>query len=207
MKKLLLFIVLLAIIGTAGYYGFEWYKGKQEIKIAKLEDKIHFLKEETVPIRFKVLEKDTAKITFLIKFYDQDSEDAFNIDTITMAGQELSFDFYVVPVEDSTGREVKIAFPVKIFTNKIAAKDGRVLFQYYDDEGFPQVFANASADSAYVNRMSELFSKIKNGDTESIEGIFGSMVQDIQQLNEFAEGKIYEIIIHTKGGIEIKEFI
>jgi len=206
MKKLIIFVLIAGIIGTAGYYGFEWYKGQQEVKIAKLEEKIHFLKDETVPIRFKVLEKDTSSIKFVMKFYEQDSEEAFNQDTVTLEGQELSFDFYVVPVKDTSGREVKIAFPVKIFTNKIAAKDGKLLFNYYDDHGFPQVFGSTAADTSYVNRMSELFFKIKAGDTEDIEGIFGSMVQDIQHLNEFAVGHKYEIIIHTKGGIEIKEF-
>ena len=33
------------------------------------------------------------------------------------------------------------------------------------------------------------------------------MVQDIQQLNEFAVDHKYEIVVHTKGGIEIKEFM
>ncbi|NPA45349.1 MAG: hypothetical protein GXO49_07435, partial [Chlorobi bacterium] len=71
--------------------------------------------------------------------------------------------------------------------------------------GFPQVFNNAEADTSYLNRMTELFSKIKKGETEEIEGIYGSMVQDIQKLNEFQENHVYQIIIHSKGGIKIKE--
>jgi hypothetical protein len=207
MKKLLITVLILGIVGTGAYYAFKYFVKEQEKTIAKLEEKIHFLKEETVPVKFRIIEKDTANITFVIKFYDQDNADAFNSDTLTLPGQELSFDFYVVPVKDTSGREVKIAFPYKIFTNSMPAKDGKLLFNYYDDQGFPQVFNNAKADTAYINRMSELFEKVKNGKTEEIEGIFGSMVQDIQKLNEFEENKTYKIVIHTKGGIEILENI
>ena len=205
MKKLIIIIIIIGALGAGVYYGINWYLGQQEQEIATLEDKIHFLKEETVPVRFKILEKDSENIKFLIKFYEQDNDEAFNSDTITLPGQELSFDFYVIPVKDTAGRVVKIAFPYKIFTNTMPAKDGILLFNYYDDEGFPQVFNSAEADTAYVNRMSELFTKIKDGNTEEIEGIYGSMVQDIQKLNEFMENHVYQIIIHTKGGIEIQE--
>ncbi len=159
-----------------------------------------FLKKETVPIRFKILKKDTAEIKFVIKFYDQDYVE-FNTDTITLQGQELSFDFNVVPVT----KNLNIAFPTKIFTNKIPAKEGILLFKYYDDKGFPQTMSINGADSAYINRMTELFAKIKSGNTENIQGIYGSMVQDIAKLNEFEVNHIYKIIIHTKGGIEVTE--
>jgi len=206
MKKIIITIIIVGALGTGGYYGFNWYIGQQEKEIAKLEDKIHFLKEETVPVRFKILEKDSSTIKFLLKFYEQDAEEAFIADTITLPGQELSFDFYVVPVKDKkNNREVKVAFPYKIFTNSMPAKDGKLLFDYYDEHGFPQVFNNTEADTSYMNRMSELFAKIKAGNTEEIEGIYGSMVQDIQKLNEFAVNHVYQIIIHTKGGIEIQE--
>jgi len=206
MKKLIIVILVLAVLGGAAYYGSDYILGEQEKTISKLEDKIHFLKEETVPLRFKILEKDSANIKVLIKFYEQDAEDAFISDTILLEGQELSFDFYVVPIKDTkNNKEVKLAFPYKIFTNKMPAKDGKLLFSYYDEHGFPQVFNNAEADTSYLNRMTELFSKIKKGETEEIEGIYGSMVQDIQKLNEFQENHVYQIIIHSKGGIEIKE--
>jgi len=188
------------------YYGSDYILGKQEKNIAKLEDKIHFLKEETVPLRFKILEKDSASIKFLIKFYEQDAEEAFISDTISLKGQELSFDFYIIPIKDiKNNKEVKVAFPYKIFTNKMPAKDGVLLFKYYDEHGFPQIFNNAKADTSYVNRMTELFSKIKVEKVEDIEGIYGSMVQDIKKLNEFAKNHVYQIVIHSKGGIEIKE--
>jgi len=202
MKKLIVILLILGIVGIVGYIGCNY----QEKEITKLEDKIHFLKEETVPLRFKIIEKDSLHIKILIKFYEQDAKEAFISDTISLVGQELSFDFYIVPVKDlKNNREVKVAFPYKIFTNKMSAKDGILLFKYYDEHGFPQVFNNEKADTVYMNRMIELFTKIKVGKTEDIEGIYGSMVQDIQKLNEFSVNHVYQIIIHSKGGIEIKE--
>jgi hypothetical protein len=205
MKKLIVTVLIIGIIGVGGYYIFKFYKGHQEKQIAKLEQKIHFLKAETTPIRFLILEKDTGSIKFVIKFLDQDNLE-FIKDTITLKGQELSFDFYVVPVKDSLNREVKVAFPYKLFTNKIAPENGLSLFNYYDDEGFPQVFFSKNVDDDYIRLMTELFTKVKNKDTEDIKGVFGSMVQDIQFQNEFMPGNAYEIIVHTKGGIEIKNF-
>ncbi len=198
--KIIIIVFILAVIAAAMLFGLDFLNRKQERKIAQLQDKIMFLKKETVPVRFKILEKDTAEIRFIIKFYDQDSVE-FNADTITLQGQELSFDFNVVPVT----KNLSIAFPTKIFTNKIPAKKGISLFKYYDDEGFPQTMSINGADSAYINRMTELFAKIKSGNTENVQGIYGSMVQDIAKLNEFEVNHIYKIIIHTKGGIEVTE--
>lgn len=206
MKKLIIVILVLAILGGAAYYGSDYILKKQEKIIAKLEDKIHFLKDETVPLRFKVLEKDSSNIKILLKFYEQDAKEAFISDTLSFTGQELSFDFFIVPIKDAkNNKEVKLVFPYKIFTNKIPAKNGTLLFKYYDEHGFPQVFNNAQADTSYINRMTELFTKIKEDKKEDIEGIYGSMVQDIKKLNEFEQNHVYQIIIHSKGGIEIKE--
>ncbi len=200
--KILIGILIIGVIAAAGYFGFDYLTKKQEKKIAKLEDKIDFLKSETIPMRFKILKKDTANITFAVKFYDQDSIE-FTADTISLLGQELSFDFNIVPIK----KDFNIAFPVKIFTNKMPAKEGVKLFDYYDDHGFPQTMTINGADEEYINLMTELFGKIKDGKTEDIKGIYGSMVQDIAKLNEFQVNHIYKIVIHTKGGIEVVEDI
>ena len=200
--KILTGLLIIGAIAAAGYYGFNYLTKQQEKKIAKLEDKINFLKKEIVPIRFKILEKDTAQISFAVKFYDQDSLEFYS-DTLTLQGQELSFDFTVVPIK----KDYNIAFPVKIFTNKIPAKDGISLFDYYDDHGFPQTMSTNSADDDYIKLMTELFNKIKEGKTEDIKNIYGSMVQDIAKLNEFQVNHVYKILIHTKGGIEVTEDI
>ncbi len=198
--KILLGIVVVGIIAAVAYFGFDYLTEKQEKQIVQLKDKINFLKTETIPIRFKILEKDTANIKFAIKFYDQDSVE-FTADTISLRGQELSFDFTVVPIKEAQN----IAFPVKMFTNSIPAKQGISLFKYYDDHGFPQTMGINGADDAYMDLLSTLFEKIKAGDTEDVEGIYGSMVQDIAKLNEFKVNHVYKIVVHTKGGIEVLE--
>ncbi len=200
--KILIIILIIGVIAAATYYGKDYLIPQQEKKIAKLEDKVNFLKKETVPMRFKILKKDTTDISFAVKFYDQDSVE-FTSDTISLQGQELSFDFNVVPIK----KDYNIAFPVKIFTNKIPAKNGLSLFKYYDDHGFPQTMTTNGGDEEYIDLMTELFGKIKEGKTEDIKGIYGSMVQDIAKLNEFQVNHIYKIVIHTKGGIEVTEDI
>lgn len=199
MKKIRVIIVIVlliaAVVVSVWYFGIGW----QKEKITKLEEKISLLKEETVPIRFKILEKDSNNIKVAIKFYDLDGNSVQRFEEV-LKGNELSFDFYVVPVSDKF-----IAFPYKIFTNKIAPKNGKELFKYYDNEGFPQVFYTQGMDVGLKKGLSDLFLKVKNKEIDSIDGIYGSMVQDVKELSSFKTRIIYKIVTHTKGGIEIIE--
>lgn len=98
-----------------------------------------------------------------------------------------------------------MAFPYKIFTDKIAAENGELLYDLYDKNGFPQIFNSAEIDEDTKETLADIFELLKTNQTEELEGIFGSMVQDVKKYNEFIERQIYKIVIHTKGGIEIIE--
>jgi hypothetical protein len=119
MKKLFVFIIILGVIGAL-IYGFFMLTEKQEEKIKMLESKISLLKETHIPIRFKILEKTPDSIKLAAKFYNADNKEIEHLDT-TLLGQELSFDFYVVPVKDRY-----LSYPFKIFSNQVAAANGIV---------------------------------------------------------------------------------
>ena len=87
--------------------------------------------------------------------------------------------------------------------NKIAPEYGENIFKFYDKNGFPQIFNSQNMDSDVKQGLQELFFKLKNKNIEELEGLFGSGIQDIQNINEFEKDNIYKIITHTKGGIEI----
>ena len=143
-----------------------------------------------------------------MKFYDLDRRVIFYYDEdgnkqdkvrIKLPGQELSFDFIVVPIG---GRFV--AFPYKVFTDAIAPQNGIVLFKYYDINDFPQIYYSENSSPAFNAGIKALFKKIKKGEIEDIKGIYGSVVQDLAGIKQFEVGKIYRIVIHpAKGGIEI----
>lgn len=198
MKILKFLVVLLIIIGLAAFGYFGCIK-KQNEKIKLLEDKIALLKAEHIPIRFKIDEKTADSITLAIKFYNADNKEINKIKT-TIAGQELSFDFYVLPVNDRY-----VAFPSKIFSNVIAASKGISLYNFYDNKGFPEVFDSESVDPDVYEGLKEVFQQLKNGQMDSIDNYFGNMVHDIKDFKSFLPGTVYSIVTHTKGGIEIVE--
>ncbi len=199
-KNKIKFIVLFWIVVISVItYGLYYFTTLQVSKIERLEKKIAQLKEVSTPIKFKILDKQEGKIHFAIKFFDADGN-VVNREELIMEGEELSFDFYVIPIN-----ERYIAFPNKIFTNKIAPKKGTELFDLYDNNGFPQIFYSKNIDNDIKHGLKELFTQLKTDNIVDLQGVFGSGIQDIKGINEFEKDNIYSIVIHTKGGIEIIE--
>ncbi len=172
---------------------------EQKKQIKKLEDNISLLKEETTPIRFKILEKTKDSISLLVKFYNSDKKE-INSFKKTLNGQELSIDFYMVPVKDRF-----VAFPSKIFTDRIPADAGISLYEYYNNEGYPEIFYTKGIDKDLYKGLKDIYQKVKTGQVDTISDHFGNMVHDIQKIKSFLPENVYSIVTHTKGGIEIIE--
>jgi len=197
--KIIKTIIILAIIGASLFFGYSTCIENQKEKIKKLEEKIALLKEEHIPMRFKISEKTADSIQLVVKFYNADNKELNKLET-RIAGQELSFDFDVVPVNGKY-----VAFPSKLFSNVIAAADGIKLYSFYDKDGFPQVFESDSLDNDLKLGLQDLFQQIKTGQTDSINQHFGNMVHDIKDIKSFMPDMVYSIVCRTKGGIEIIE--
>jgi hypothetical protein len=198
MKKLFVLLLILGIF-AALFFGYFKCVERQEQKIKILESKLSLLKETQTPIRFKILQKTADSIKLSAKFYNADDKEINKIET-TIAGQELSFDFYVVPVKDRY-----LAFPYKIFSNRVAPANGIELYNLYDKEGFPGVFIAKEIDPDLKEGLKEVFNKVKTGQIDSLRSYFGNMVHDIEKFKSFAPKTVYSIVTHTKGGIEIIE--
>jgi hypothetical protein len=171
----------------------------QKKQIKHLEDNIALLQEETTPIRFKILEKTQDSITLVVKFYNADKKE-INSMKQKLNGQELSFDFYMVSVKDKY-----IAFPSKIFTDRIPADDGIVLYNYYDKDGYPEIFYKKDINKDLYKGLKDVYQEVKNGQLDSLNNHFGNMVHDIKKFKSFLPENVYSIVVHTKGGIEIIE--
>lgn len=171
----------------------------QREKIALLEEKIELFKTTNTPIRFKITEKKNGKIKVAIKFYDTEGTD-FRRTEMTLKGNELSFDFLVFSVKDK-----HLAFPYKVYTDEIAPDKGEDLTEFYDKKDFPQIFYFKGIDEELQEGMSSVFEKIKTNDISSDDKYFGNMVHDISELKSYRVDRIYKIITHIKGGIEVVE--
>lgn len=172
---------------------------EQEKKIKQLEDNIAQLKEQNTPLKFKIIEKTNDSISLVVKFYNADNKELNKLEQ-KLGGQELSFDFYVVPVKDRY-----VAFPSKIFTDKMAADDGIVLYEYYNQNDFPAIFNSKDINPDLYEGLKDVYRKVKAGQLDSLNEHFGNMVHDIKEFKSFLPENVYSVVTHTKGGIEIIE--
>ena len=198
--KIWAIIVAVILVGAGVVYFLFLGTKSQEQKIKELEKEISFLKEELVPVRYKIISQQNDEIEVSVKFYDLDGNKIKN-QRFKMAGTVVSFDFYVVKMNDRY-----IAFPYKIFTDKIEPENGIFLYENYEKEGFPMIFYSKNSPKLFSEGIEALYQKIKDEDIDNIENIFGNMVQNAPQtMINGAEGSIYKIVVHTKGGIELIE--
>lgn len=199
MKSKKPFAILIAfVIVVQAVFFISKAVNKQENKLKDLEQEIEFLKEEQVPIRYKIISQKENEIEVSVKFYDLDGNE-INKQRFTLEGTVASFDFYVVKMTNKY-----IAFPSKLFSDKIKPQDAISLFEYYEKSNFPMIFNSKNSSDLFKIGIENLFAQIKSGNLEEIENVFGNMVQNaLQTMQNGVEGNVYKIVVHTKGGIEI----
>lgn len=189
---LITILVLAAVVG-----GISLYMKAQQEKLVQLKANIAQLKEEHVPMRFKVVGREDGQLMAKVKLYDMDGHEIGAADS-TLQGESLFLDFVTVPLERKY-----LAFPQTIFTDAVPAQEGMNLFPLYDRNGFPEVFATDGINDALKKDLSELFLKVKQGN--AVNGSFGSAVHDIKEFKTFDEDVVYRVIARLKGGLEIVE--
>jgi len=200
MKKFIILSFILLAIGALAFYIYISVDTRsQREKIVELEKSIAKLKEEMIPLRFKVLDNSDGKIKVALKLYDCSGNVIKKIEH-ELEGQELCFDFYTILVKDKY-----IAFPNKLYTNKIPPANGISLVNEYDNEGFPQIFYSDDLTPDLREGLTILFDKVKKGKTDSIQTMFGNMVHDFKQFGAFVPKQVYKITSHSKGGLEVVE--
>jgi hypothetical protein len=169
----------------------------QRAEIQRLDATIALLKSERVPLKFSVVERRDGAIRARCKFYDPDGNEKAVLES-RWVGKELNVDFISVPY-----RGAFIAFPYRIFTDAIPAKNGTFLPPLYDVGGFPSIMGvlNSTTVREEIRR---IFKRIVDGE-ELPEGTFGNAVHDIAQLRSFEIGIVYRVVVRSRGGIEIME--
>jgi hypothetical protein len=189
------FIALSAVLIAFG--GLSFFVILQKARLSGLESSISSMKEESVPLRFQVMARSGGGIEVKFKFYDEDGK-VISVVEHSMAGESLFLDFSTIPVG---GRF--IAFPKAAFTESIPAEKGISLLEYYDKDGFPQIFASKALDRKTKDGLSALYLQLKLGRQPG--GSFGNAVHDIKEIKEFRIGTVYRAVARKKGGIEIVE--
>jgi len=195
-------VLIFIVLGASIVVYFMFLKTESQLeKIQKLNDEIVCLKSEYQPIRYKVTSRKDGETTVLVKFYNLDGVEV-NKQEYTLQGSIVSFDFYVIEFTNGF-----VAFPSKIFTDEIDAASGTELYHYYEKDGYPSIYFSDDATKTFNVGITALYNKIKTGDIDDIENIFGSLVQNnVANVIDNRDVDIWQkIIVHTAGGIEIIE--
>jgi hypothetical protein len=198
-------IILLAL--AASFFWFRYSAASQKERIAYLENLSTRLRSETVPIKFMVLSREGGEIRARLKLYDLSGRELAVLEK-SWPGSELSIDMLLVPL----GREkLWLAFPYRIFTDKLSAALGTLLFDSYDRGGFPQVLGGVEWSARERATIAAIFSSVRKSAsagapaTEAAPGAFGSAVHELARLSRFEVGIVYKVVCRAKGGVEIAE--
>ncbi len=166
-------------------------------KLDRLSEAIAELEEETIPLKFKVLDRGAEGLRVRIKFLDRDGASAGEAEAV-LAGKSLYLDFTVVMKDGAY-----VAFPAAIFTDEVPAARGKRLFPAYDVGGYPAIFRKKGMDARDFRSFAALFLSLKLGRREG-DG-FGSAVHDVAEIGSFKPGIVYKVVSRKKGGIEVME--
>ena len=196
MKKVLFIIFILVITGCVVFFIIT---SGQKQETIRLEETIEFLKEETIPIKFKINSRTDSSLAVAIKFFDPDNKE-INKTEITLKGKELSFDFITIQAGDSY-----LSFPYKVFTDEIPPINGKKLTSFYERDQAPAVFVYDGIHKDLLTQLKLLFRDVKNDNIGNLEHYFGNLVHDIEKVSSFKTGIVYKIVVHVKGGIEVME--
>ena len=201
-KKIVIFLAVLGITG-AGVYYYPALIDYQKSRIESLQNEISALKEEIIPVRFKITEKTESSVTVEIRFYDVSGKEVA-ARNLKMNGTELTFDFRVVKLKNNKSSDTYLFFPEKVFTDRIPPAEGRIISGEYNTNNFPAIYEDGGFSENDRNIVSDLYNVILNNEPVIIEH-FGSAVHDLKTINELKTGFVYKIACHqSSGGVEIE---
>jgi len=131
----------------------------------KLKQKIHLLKAETIPLRFKIISKQDGKMLIAAKFFNLDGMDAGRFETNYKDG-EIKFHYVKINIE---GRNIFLPEEMETSTGKIA------LEKYYFKDDFPQTYTSRLIDTVLKKELEYMFKILKKEKTEVFEKYYGQI--------------------------------
>ncbi len=192
--KALLIVFIAAAIVSGSLFGV---KSLQNRRMRALESGIAALQSETVPLRFMVLAREDDSVTVRVRLYDLGGTEIGFMET-NLPGRQVFFDFIAMPYNKTW-----LAFPYRIFTEKVPPAEGVDLSMLVAPEGMPLTYRGGPLDRRALEKLGELHASMVRGDVP--KGSFGNAVHDVAELASFSLETVYKIVVRTKGGIEILE--
>jgi hypothetical protein len=181
----------------------------QKQRLAAKERQLRELQEVFVPMRFRLVERTDTSLTVEIRFYSLFIDNFEDVDmevlaqgkevappqTITLSGEELFIDSVKIPNETRLpfAPEAVWVFPYRVFSDLIAPDDALPIYQWYDDAGFPAIYASLELEAADRKTLSDVYAGITDADT-------GNALHDMRKAARFRLGAWYDLAVHIKKG-------
>ncbi len=206
-------LLVLASFAAGGYFWFQYSAASQKQKITRLEELSARLRSETVPLKFMVLSRDGGEIRARIRMYDLSGREIAVLER-SWPGSELYIDILLLPFRsENVGVKADswLALPYRIFTDRLAASSGSVLFEAYDRGGFPEVLGGIGLSPGERADIVSSFASARESAaggspaTAAAKGAFGSAVHEVSELSRLEPGIVYKVVCRIKGGVEIME--
>lgn len=206
-------IIIVASFAVGGYLWVNDMTRLQNRHIAYLEGLSERLRSETAPVKFMIESREGGQVKAKLKLYDLSGREISSLER-SWQGSELYIDVLLFPVRAEKaegGADSYLAFPYRVFTDRVAASSGTLLFDSYDSGGFPEVLRGIDWSAKEEKAIRSAFSSARKKAAAGLpaageqKGSFGSAVHEVPSLSRFEPGIVYKVVCRVKGGVEIME--
>lgn len=195
--------------------GTKRYLESTDRKVAELEERVAYMKEDCVPMRFEIARKKDSAIDVKVSMYDvQTGKKVGKASEFSLSGEELNVDFQVIKLSDGNF----LFFPSGLYTDTMSLAESEKLYSLYDENGFPLIYSGVidtkddGSEASQEDRvalgkaLSDYFAVVKEGSQSQAEEQYGTAIHDLKTIAQFKTGFVYELLCHPHtGGIEIKK--
>ena len=204
-KKIGIGTICTAAVVMAGYVGFTKLNFNNQQEVERLERIVENLKEEYIPIKFKVDYRQDGTAEVNIKYFDQDGKQINRMSYI-VSGSEIFFDFKIINI---SSRNLYFFLPYSIYTDKTEPVNGIQIIDDYTQDGMPLIYKNKKIESQEdIQFFENLLTYAKTGTgLDEIDLSYGYSLHDMNDFNiHFMPDTTYKVVCHKqKGGIEFQE--
>ena len=156
-------------------------------------EKFNLLKDETVPMRLKVVVRSDGSAQVAVKFFDVDGKAVGRLE-LPYSGGGITLRILDV---DVNGRH--LYFPEEMVQCASPDTLTQQLQQYYVMDGFPMIYSSQVADAGLQDEILRLYSRILDGDS----GTFFTATPIESTLNDPMERVNYSFSVKADGGVRL----
>ena len=214
MKKLVVPACVVAAVSLLAV-GTKLYVDRSERKVAELAERVAYMKEDCVPMRFEIVQKKDSRMQVKVSMYDvMTDRKVGRSGTFELSGEELHVDLQVIRLSEGN----YIFFPCGLYTDTMALAESEKLYSLYDENGFPSIYGasiSGREDGTEISQedrvalgkeLSGYFALVKDGAESQDAGQYGTAVHDLKSVSQFKTGFVYSVLCHPHtGGIDLRK--